>query len=394
VQIRADRGHGAGSQRRVLGTVLAAVTVSALPVLLVGALAPQIREVIPFSPAQLGVGVTVYFLGSGLFSVLAGRFAERAGAAWGLRIAILLAAASMAGLAAATSWSQVLWLLAVGGIANGAAQPPGSALLITGIRMGRQGLAFGLKQASIPLAALLAGLAVPGIALTVGWRWAFVAGAAVSLVALAIVPAEPGGVERTRARMVSLRGSYGALAALAAGAALGAAAVTPLTAFVTSSGLLRGLSPAAAGFVLAAGSVVGIVSRVAAGWTGDRSGPHRALTLIGIMLVAGAAGMGLMGMQSASLYVLGVLLAFGAGWSWQGLFGFAVAARWPRAPAAATGVAMTGIYLGAAAGPFLFGVITEAATDRHAWLVMAVLATCAAALVAAVRLAAYERIAP
>jgi MFS family permease len=376
----------------VLGAVLAAVTVSALPVLLVGALAPQIRETVPFSPAQLGAGVTVYFLASGLFSVLAGRLAERAGAAWGLRVAVLVAAASMAGLAVATSWSQVLWLLALGGVANGAAQPPGSAMLIRDIRIGRQGLAFGLKQASIPLAALLAGLAVPTIALTVGWRWAFGAGAAACLAALAIVPREPDAVVAGRAGRAGLRGSYGTLAALTAGAALGAAAVTPLSAFVTSSALLRGLSPAAAGLVLAAGSIVGIASRVAAGWAGDRSGPDGALMIIGLMLGAGTVGLGLMGTRGALAYVVGVLLAFGAGWSWQGLFGYAVAARWPEAPAAATGVAMTGIYLGAAAGPFLFGVITETATDRHAWLVMAVLAACAALLVGTVRLASRERI--
>ena len=39
---------------------------------------------------------------------------------------------------------------------------------------GRQGLSFGVKQAAIPVSTLLAGAAVPVVALTVGWRWAFV----------------------------------------------------------------------------------------------------------------------------------------------------------------------------------------------------------------------------
>ena len=39
----------------------------------------------------------------------------------------------------------------------------------------RRGAAFGIKQAAAPLATLLAGLAIPVFALTLGWRAAFLA---------------------------------------------------------------------------------------------------------------------------------------------------------------------------------------------------------------------------
>lgn len=49
---------------------------------------------------------------------------------------------------------------------------------------GRRGFAFGVKQSAVPLTAMLAGLAVPVFAVTVGWRWAFGAAAALGLFAL------------------------------------------------------------------------------------------------------------------------------------------------------------------------------------------------------------------
>ena len=46
-------------------------------------------------------------------------------------------------------------------------------------------LAFGLKQSSVPLATFLSGLAIPFVALTLGWRWAFVLAAALAALLMA-----------------------------------------------------------------------------------------------------------------------------------------------------------------------------------------------------------------
>lgn len=63
----------------------------------------------------------------------------------------------------------------------------------------RLGLSFGIKQAAIPLATLLAGAAVPAVALTLGWRWAYGIGAVLALAALLISPRDTVGRERTPA---------------------------------------------------------------------------------------------------------------------------------------------------------------------------------------------------
>lgn len=56
------------------------------------------------------------------------------------------------------------------------------------VPVGRQGLAFGIKEASIPGASMLAGLSLPVIAAALGWRASFVAAAAVAAVVLVALP--------------------------------------------------------------------------------------------------------------------------------------------------------------------------------------------------------------
>ena len=68
------------------------------------------------------------------------------------------------------------------------AQPAANLLLARAVPADRQGLAFGIKQSAIPAAAMLGGLAVPSIALTWGWRWAFAAGGAFALMSAVTVP--------------------------------------------------------------------------------------------------------------------------------------------------------------------------------------------------------------
>src|SRR5690606_11387157 len=133
----------------------------------------------------------------------------------------------------------------------------------------RQGLAFGVKEASIPAATLAAGIAVPTIALTVGWRWAFAIGLIPWLAILILLPTVQ---TRVPAPQPASRpkGDHGrrsvlprrALVMAAAAAAFGTGAASGVGIFLTDSAVAMGSSPAAAGLLLALGSVAGIVARV------------------------------------------------------------------------------------------------------------------------------------
>jgi MFS family permease len=92
-------------------------------------------------------------------------------------------------------------LLGLSAAANALGQLSSNSALARHVPAHRQGLSFGVKQAAIPVSTLLAGAAVPTIALTAGWRWAFGAAAGAARAALAAIPAQqPGPVRRDTAR--------------------------------------------------------------------------------------------------------------------------------------------------------------------------------------------------
>ncbi len=346
---------------------VAVATTGVLPAFLTGGLAVQVRGELGFNEAALGLAVALFFVSSSASSVIFGRVVERIGSHRGMRLAALGSATALLGVAVfARSWYSLVACLMLGGLSNAVAHPATHLSLVREVPAGRQGLSFGIKQAAIPTATLLAGLAVPTVAITVGWRWAFVGASVLALTVALLVPAETlGGSRRlkeARAGDVPLR----ALVLLAVGIGLGSTAATPLGAFIVESSVSAGLDVGTAGLLLALGSAVGITIRVSFGWFADRMSSGR-LRLVATMLVVGATGFALLATGINGLLVAGTLLAFGFGWGWPGLFNFAVVRSNPGAPAAATGVTQTGASSGAAAGPLLFGLIVASTSYTVAW---------------------------
>jgi MFS family permease len=353
---------------------VAVATVGVLPAFLTGGLAVQIRSELDFGSAALGLAVAVFFVSASLASVVMGRVVERIGAHRAMRVSATGSATALLGVALfAGSWAGLVACLVLGGLANAVAHPATHLSLARKVPANRQGFSFGIKQAAIPAATLLAGLAVPIIAVTFGWRWAFAGGAALALLLSFIVPAETlGGVRKIKeARAGDV--PTAPLVLLALGIGLGSAAATPLGAFIVESSVAAGLRVETAGLMLALGSAVGIVVRVTFGRLADGMGGG-SLRLVAAMLGVGVVGFALLANGSGGLIVPGTLLAFGAGWGWPGLFNFAVVRTNPNAPAAATGITQTGASGGAALGPLVFGVVVEAASYEAAWLLCGAIA--------------------
>ncbi|MEU7931473.1 MFS transporter [Micromonospora echinofusca] len=364
--------------RAVTGAV--AVTIACvLPVFLLGGLAVQMGEDLGFSPAGLGLAVSVYFGVGALASVPSGVLAERYGPTVVARAGILLSAACLLAVAGlARSYAVLLGLLALAGTANALGQLASNAALARHVPPRRQGLSFGVKQAAIPVATLLAGAAVPTVALTAGWRWAFVAAAGAALAALPTVPAREPRPARTAAPARAGRATA-ALVVVGAAGTFAAAAANALGTFVVDSAAGRGLTPGLAGLTLTLGSAVCVGARVTVGWLADRRATGH-VALIAGMLVVGAAGLGLLAVAGPVPLVAGVLLGFGLGWAWPGLMTFAVVRLHPRAPAAATSVTQTGVYAGGCLGPLGLGAVAAHAGYPTMWLVAAASMLLAAAL--------------
>jgi MFS family permease len=351
-----------------------------VPVFLLGGLAVQVGAELDFSPAGLGAAVAIYFGVSALTSVPAGALVERYGPAVTARFAIGLSAACLLAIAvAARSYPALVVLLAAGAAANGLGQLSSNASL-SRVQPGRQGLSFGLKQAAIPAATLLAGASVPAVALTLGWRWAFAITGFAALAALALVPPDHGWARRASARSTADR-ETGALVVIGVAVALGAGSAGSLGTFLVDSTVSRGLAPGIAGLTLTLGSVACLTARVSGGWLVDRRGAHGDVTTVAVLLAVGSVGLALLAVPGTAALVGGVLLGFGFGWAFPGLVNVAVVQLHPHAPAAATSITQTGVYAGGCAGPLAFGATAAAHGYPAAWLGGAVAMLIAAGLI-------------
>lgn len=382
------RARSPAAVRAVLRAVAVSV-LGVLPAFLVGALAVQIRADLDVGLGLFGLAAATLFTVSGTFARPGGRLVQRLGPRRGAALAAALATTSLTVIGLAGSPAALMAGLAVGGLANAVAQPSANAVISDLVTEQRLGVAFGIKQSSIPAATLLGGLAVPGVALVFGWRWA-VAGAvglAVVLLLASLVGSRdagrPAGAVRdpADARTPDKGLPRGGLVVLTLGGFLGSAAATPTGVFLVDSAVAAGIGAGAAGLLFAGCSVLGLVSRIGYGLFADRHPTRSAYLFIANLLAAGTAGYVLLAAGPVPAFVAGGLLAYGAGWAWTGLFHFAVIRDNRGAAASVTGFVQTGLSLGAASGPLLFGVVAQTWSYTAAWLTAAALSLAGAVTV-------------
>lgn len=381
-------------------TSSAALSTAVLPVFLLGALSDAIRSDLGLDETAIGAAVTALFVTASIAAGPAGRASERLGASRALRIGV---ACSGLATAAIGAFAQQWWHLAVALVVVGGAV----GLIDTGAARGfsdrvapaAQGTAFGIKEASVPAASLLAGLALPTIGDRLGWRGAFLL--ALALAAAVWVALPRGGPRRASGATSSPRPLPGTetdaahamtatrgpvltarLARFAIGAGLGAGAATAAATFMVPGMTDRGLTIATAGILLSVASVASIGVRLAAGrWADVSAGvPARA---VAILLGVGALGAALLVTPggNAGTAALAAVLLLGGGWGWTGLAFLAAIRARPDAPATSAGVVLTGLGAGGALGPLGFGAIAAGASYRSAWLATAVVLALGAGMV-------------
>jgi MFS family permease len=375
----------------VVGTSVVATVLVALPSCLLGALGLVMRTDLGFSAAELGFTVGTFFLASALTSLASGRLAlaEFLGARPSIFVGIIVTVAVLVYVAGfATNWVQIAIALGVVGLANGLVQPGANLAIARHVPRERMGLALGVKQAALPVATLIAGLAVGFLVLLGDWRAAWWIGAALAgvfvVVAFVVAPraslrfGAPRPADGGRRRLAGHRPSASLLRATLASilASIGANA---MRVFFIESAVHRGEELATAGFLLAAASIVGIGTRLVGGWRSDRV-PRDPYVSAAVLMIAGAVGYLLMAfVEGTPLLLLAAVLGISAGWGWSGLVQLGAVRAHPEAPGAVSSFVHFGGLFGNLLGPILFGLLLPAGLVL-AWCVIAVVSAAGALL--------------
>lgn len=367
-----------GVRAVVAGTSVA--TIGVMPVFLLGSVAVLVRTELAFTEAQLGMAISGYFAVAAVGSASSSRIVEGLGGRRALVLAAALSGVALLGMATAPGWVAMVTWLVLSGLTNAMSQLAANLRLSGAVSPRRQGLAFGIKQSSIPLVTLGGGIAVPVIGLTLGWRWVFATAAAVALLVSVL---QSRGMQQAGAAQLR-KGPRAQVArrplmVLAVAGAFGAAAATSMASFLVEYAVAVGVRPGLAGVVLALGSITAVSARLAVGWLADRRGGGNLLLVTGMLVVGSAAVATFPRVSTAGPILAVTVLAYAVGWGWPGLFNFTVVRRNPQAPAVATGITQAGVYAGGVVGPLTFGLLVTSSGYPAAWY-----ATSASLLTAAV----------
>lgn len=366
---------------------IAVTTAGQLPVFLTGALAVQIGRDVHLPASGLGFAVAAFFGCSALCNAWFGKLTDRIGGVTVMRYGLVPAVVALLLIGLGIrNWQGLIGALVIAGVANGTVQPAANRYLTRVVASGRQGLAFGVKQAAIPAATLLGGVSVPVVGHTVGWRWAFI-GAAALTVCVGLLIRRPAGVARAAASRATAAAPERAafarrpLVVVALGVGLGSAAANAMGAyFVLSAGTIN-ISDSTAGLIAAAGSAVSLLVRLAVGLRADRRTTGH-LELVAGLCAFGAVGPLLLATGQPGLLLVAAVIGYGAGWGWAGLVNFAVASSHRAAPARATGLTGAGASTGACVGPLVFGLLADHVGYRPAWILVTALMLAAGTVIA------------
>ena len=367
-----DKRGGEGGLLRLVVSI-SSTTSTVFPVFITGAVAVQLRQSLHFSLALVGVAVAIFFGTAAATSLFAGSLAENQGGAKVMRIATFASAIAM-GLIAflAHSFFELAILLAFAGVANGTNQPANNLFVINAVKTNRRGFALGVKQAAIPVATLLAGVAVPSVALTIGWRYVYLFAAIIALIVSMVIPGDPDSLKvkvQRRRDGEKVEIALAPVVTLAIAMALGAGTSNALGAYMVENAVHQHYAPGTAGLIGALGSLVSLVVRLSVGYRADkRDGKH--LIVVASMIGMGAIGYLFFATSIKWLVVPAAIIGYGFGWGWNGLFNFAVVVNHKGAEGRATGITQSGAFIGSVAGPIVFGYFVVHFGFRPSWILL------------------------
>jgi len=368
---------------RLLFLAVLIVSLSSQPVFLLGAGFLQISNEIDLSVTGLGVLTALFFFVASIASPIGGKIVQQVGWRLSLRVNAIISIAVLLAIALfAKSVFSFGVLLLAGALIYATSNPAANMVLSEYVDPTRRALIFGWKHAGIPFSTLLAGLAVPLVIVSAGWRWAYAISAFLGIIVLALIPNKPLPRSNTntydpRRRVAPM--SQRRLLALGAGSAMATWSAVALSTYLVAAAVNIGISESIAGYILFSGSVVSITVRVIAGRITDRIGGTGFGGMV-TLIASGAIIFALIPLASGWLFAVVVISAFATGWGWPGLMTFSVVNANPDSVASSSAITQAGILIGAGASPLVLGWAAENWTFDAIWLIVSA-ALCGAVII-------------
>ena len=379
---------------RPLGVVAAsgmAIGVGAAFVNLIGFLEPAISTGLARDRAAVGLVVSCYFGATGFGSVAAARLAEQLGARAAMVVSLLaVAACCLLSAGVGAYWSLLVGSLGAG-FAYAALTPATNIAVSRSLVPRRHGIGLTAKTAGGPVFAATGALLTGALAGVAGWRVIF-AGLAVLAVGGALWAA----VVMPPARSPARPGSPGSELPFGfywfpVAAFLFIAGAQPAFSWVVPY-LRQSVHAGAgeAGLVTFMGISAGVAGMIGAALRSDRRGTGRRIPVLvasSLVCALGEILIALGARDGLGVVAAGTVLASVGMLSGTGVLHAALVDAAPHAVGRASGVTLTGFYLGAFVAPVAFGYVADGPGGYGAgWL------ACSAALLLSA--AAFAKCAP
>ena len=346
------------------GMLATAMAVATFPQFLFGAVAPFLLEAYGLTRSALGGLTTVVFGTAVLLSPAMGAASARMGPRAGYSVLLLVPVAAALGFGMSTVYLHLIACAALAGIALALSNPVTNQLIPALVAERWRGLVIGIKQSGVQMGAMVVGVTLPLLVVTVGWRAALFGVAGFMLLAWAgFLPVIPPAYEQDRQAGTgahhtgSGRSQVLALAGFAFVMGSAMAAVMnylPLYAFETV-----GVDERLAGSLLSVLAITGISSRIVIGHLATRaSSPVRVLTAIAAVGLAGLVLLLAAPTVSPALLWIGALV-FGCNLSWSSVAMLAVVDSRQINTARGSAHVMMGFYAGFILVPPGFGHVVD-----------------------------------
>ncbi|HEX7075559.1 MAG TPA: MFS transporter [Hyphomicrobiaceae bacterium] len=373
-----------GRDAKVLAVIGSGHAMSHFYLLALPPLFPLIRDDLDVSYAALGLLLTVLNVATGLFQVPAGILVDRLGARTILVAGLSLMAAAMAGIGLADSYWTMIPLIVAAGIGNSVFHPADYAILARSVDQSRLGRAFSIHTFTGNIGFALAPPVMVALTAALGWRVALMAAGAISLLVLigflvwggVLADDAPDGAAQARQdRSVDLRILLDSRILILFLFFLSVAMVTSGVQSFSVAALqgFQGLDFTAANTVLTGFLVASAAGILIGGFVADRTKRHGTVAVAAML---GAAALFLLSGLAALPFAV-LFVAFVAIGLLQGVIRPARDMMVKAAtPEGATGrvfaFVSTGLNVGGAITPLLFGLVLDAGEPRLVFLLLSV----------------------